>query len=82
MESSPSLRYGEGQIWILRQTQMIVRVCQVAVFLDNAPMNFWSATQKFMTLSVIDAKNMLYVYWHLQSLELAVDLPMLIEMDN
>ena len=61
------------------------------VFLNNAPVTFQSATQKFVTLSVTEAEStagvviaqdMLYIYCLLKSLELEVKLPMVLEMDN
>ena len=61
------------------------------VFLNNAPVTFWSATHKFVTFSVMEAESaagvmiaqdMLYIYRLLQSLGLEVNLPMVLEMDN
>jgi hypothetical protein len=61
------------------------------VFLEEAPACFRSATQKFVTLSVTEAEgaagvmvaqDMLYAYRLLESLELQVELPMILEMDN
>ena len=61
------------------------------VFLDGSPVIFRSSTQKFVTLSVMEAQSvagimivqdMLYVYHLLLSLGLRVELPMLLEMDN
>ncbi len=61
------------------------------VFVDNVPILFRSATQKFVMLSVMEAKiaagvmvahNMLYIYHSLKSLKLKVELPMVLEMDN
>ena len=55
------------------------------------PISFRSVTQKFVTLSVTEAKiaagvmaaqDMLYIYRLLGSLELEVELPMILEMDN
>ena len=59
--------------------------------MNNEPVTFQSATQKFVTLSVTEAESaagvmiaqdMLYIYRLLQSLELEVKLPMVLEMDN
>jgi len=61
------------------------------VFLDGAPVVHRSATQKFVTLSVMEAEgaggvmiaqDMLYVYRLLTSMEMQVQLPMVLEMDN
>ena len=61
------------------------------VFVDNVPISFRSATQKFVMLSVTEAKiaagvmvaqDMLYIYHSLESLKLKVELPMVLEMDN
>ena len=61
------------------------------VFVDNIPILFRSVTQKFVTLSVTEAKiaagvmvaqDMLYIYRSLVSLKLKVELPMVLEMDN
>jgi hypothetical protein len=58
---------------------------------NNVPISFRSVTQKFVTLSVTEAEiaagvmvtqDMLYVYRLLESLELKVELPMILEMDN
>jgi hypothetical protein len=59
--------------------------------MNNVPISFRSVTQKFVTLSVTEAEiaagvmvaqDMLYVYRLLESLELEVELPMILEMDN
>ena len=61
------------------------------VFLNEAPVVFRSATQKFVTLSVTEAEaaagvmvaqDMLHVMRLLLSLGLKVKLPMVLEMDN
>ena len=61
------------------------------VFVNGMPICFRSVTQKFVTLSVTEAEiaagvmvaqDMLYVYRLLESLELEVELPMVLEMDN
>ena len=61
------------------------------VFVNNAPVMVRSATQKSVTLSVCEAESaagvmvaqdMLYTYNVLTSLELQVELPMILEMDN
>jgi hypothetical protein len=61
------------------------------VFVSNVPISFRSITQKFVTLSVtvaeiaagvMVAQDMLYVYRLLESMELEVELPMILEMDN
>jgi len=61
------------------------------VFMNGAPISFRSAMQKFVTLLVTEAEivagvmvaqDMLYVYHLLESLELHVELPMVLEMDN
>jgi hypothetical protein len=61
------------------------------VFVNDVPISFRSVTQKFVTLSVtaaeiaagvMVAQDMLYVYRLLESLELEVELPMILEMDN
>ena len=61
------------------------------VFVDNVPISFRSATQKFVMLSVTEAKiaagvmvaqDMLYIYRSLESLKLKVELPMILEVDN
>ena len=60
------------------------------VFVNNVPISFRSVTQKFVTLSVTEAKiaagimvaqDMLYVYQLLESLELEVELPMVLKME-
>ena len=59
--------------------------------MNGVPISYRSATQKFVTLLVTEAKiaagvlvaqDMLYVYRILESLELEVELPMVLEMDN
>ena len=59
--------------------------------MNNVPISFCSITQKFVTLSVTEAKipdglmvaqDMLYVYRLLESVELEVELPMILKMDN
>ena len=61
------------------------------VFANCRPICFRSVTQKFVTLSVTEAEiaagvmvaqDMLYVYRLLESLDLKVKLPMVLEMDN
>ena len=61
------------------------------VFVNDVPISFRSATQKFMMLLVMEAEiaagvmvaqDMLYVYRLMESLELEVKLPMILEMDN
>ncbi len=61
------------------------------VFVNNMPICFRSLTQKFVTLSVMEAEIaahiivaqcMLYMYHSLESLQLKVALPMVLEMDN
>ena len=61
------------------------------VFLNKDPVTFRSATQKFVTLSVMEAEstagvmvahNMLYVYHLLLALGLEDELTMLLGMDN
>jgi hypothetical protein len=61
------------------------------VLVNDVPISFPSITQKFMMLSVTEAKiaagvtvaqDMLYVYQLLESLELEAELPMILEMDN
>ena len=61
------------------------------VFVNSMPICFRSVTQKFVTLSVTEAEiaagvmvaqDMLYIYRLLESLELEVELPMVLEMDN
>ena len=61
------------------------------MFLNDAPVTFQSATQMFVTLSVMKAESavevmmvqdMLYIYHLLKSLELEKKSPMLLEMDN
>ena len=61
------------------------------VFVNDVPISFRSITQKFVTLSVTEAEiaagvmvaqDMLYIYRLLESLELEVELPMVLEMDN
>ncbi len=61
------------------------------VFVNDVPISFQSVTQKFVTLSVTEAEiaagvmvaqDMLYIYRLLESLELEVELPMVLEMDN
>ena len=55
------------------------------------PICFRSVTQKFVTLLVMEAEiaagvmvaqDMLYMYHFLESLDLEVELPMVLEMDN
>ena len=61
------------------------------VFINGAPIASRSVTQKFVMLSMTEAEiaagvmvahNMLYVYQLLESLELKIELPMILEMDN
>jgi len=61
------------------------------VFVNGVPISFRSVTQKFVMLSVTEAKiaagvmgaqDMLYVYHLMESLELEVELTMVLEMDN
>ena len=61
------------------------------VFVNGMPICFRSVTQKFVTLSVTEAEiaagvmvaqDMLYVYCLLESLELKVELPIVLKMDN
>jgi hypothetical protein len=61
------------------------------VFINGVPISYRSVTQKFVTLSVTEveiaagvmvAQDMLYIYWLLESLELEVELPMVLKMDN
>ncbi len=61
------------------------------MFVNNAPVMARSATQKSVTLSVCEAESaagvmvaqdMLYAYNVLTSLQLQVELPMILEMDN
>ena len=61
------------------------------VFMNNAPVTFRSAAQKFVTLSVMEAESaagvmvaqdMLYVYRLILLMGLEVELPMLLKMDN
>ncbi len=61
------------------------------MFVNSMPICFRSVTQKFVTLSVMEveiaagvmvAQDMLYMYHLLESLELKVELPMVLEMDN
>jgi hypothetical protein len=61
------------------------------VFVNGAPISFRSATQKFVTLSVTEAEiatgvivvqDMLYIYHLLESLDLSIKLPVVLEMDN
>ena len=60
-------------------------------FLESAPVIQRSATQKFVTLSVMEAESaarvmvvqdMLYTYQMLTLMGLQVNLPMILEMDN
>ena len=83
----------DDRTWTTRQIWMIVEVNHVSggrVFVNNVPISFRSITQKFVTLSVTEAKiaagvmvaqDMLYVYHLLESLELEVELPIVLEMD-
>ena len=59
--------------------------------MELSPVTFPSSTQKFVTLSVMEAEStagmiiaqdMLSVYQLLLSLELEVELPMILDMDN
>ena len=59
--------------------------------MNDAPIVFGSVTQKHVTLSVTEAElaagvslvqDMMYVYRIMKSMELQVQLPMLVEMDN
>ena len=61
------------------------------IYLEQAPVMFKSATQKHVALSVTEAElyagvstaqDMLYVKNVLESMELKVKLPMVLEMDN
>ena len=61
------------------------------MFVNGMPICFRSVTQKFVTLSVTEAEiaagvmvaqDMLYIYHLLESLDLKVELPMVLEMDN
>ena len=61
------------------------------MFVNSMPICFRSVTQKFVTLSVTEveiaagvmvAQDMLYMYCLLESLELEVELPMVLEIDN
>jgi hypothetical protein len=61
------------------------------VFVNDVPISFRSVTQKIVTLSVTEAEiaagvmvaqDMLYIYRLMESLELEVELPMVLEMDN
>jgi len=61
------------------------------VSVNDIPISFQSVTQKFVKLSVTEAEiaagvmvaqDMLYIYRLLESLELEVELPMVLEMDN
>ena len=61
------------------------------VFVNSAPISFRSAMQKFVTLSVTEAEiaagvmvaqDMLCVYHLLELLELNIELPMVLEMEN
>jgi hypothetical protein len=61
------------------------------VFMNDVPISFRSVTQKFVMFSVTEAEiaagvmvaqDMVYVYQLLESLELEVELPMILEMDN
>ncbi len=61
------------------------------MFVNDVPISFRSVSQKFVTLSVTEAEmaagvmvaqDMLYVYRLMESLELEVELPMVLEMDN
>jgi hypothetical protein len=61
------------------------------VYLKSRPITFRISTQKFVTLSATEAKSsagvmvaqdMLYIYSLLDSIGLAVELPMLQEMGN
>ena len=59
--------------------------------MNDVPISFCSVTQKFVTLSVTEtelaagimvAQDMLNLYRLLKSLELEVELPMVLKMDN
>jgi len=61
------------------------------LFVNDVPISFRSVTQQFVMLSMTEAKraagvmvaeDMLYVYHLLESLELEVELPMVLKMDN
>ena len=61
------------------------------MFVNCTPICFRCVTQKFVTLSVTEAEiaagvmvaqDMLYMYHLLESLDLKVELPMVLEMDN
>jgi hypothetical protein len=66
-------------------------VTGTVVYLNDAPIMFGSVTQKHVTLSVTEAElaavvsvaqDMMYVYRVMKSMELKVQLPMVVEMDN
>ena len=66
-------------------------ISDARVFVNGAPKSFHGVTQKIVTLSVTKAdivvgvmvsQDMLYVYRLLELLELKVELPILLEMDN
>ena len=59
--------------------------------MKDIPVSFRSATQKFVPLSVTEAKlvagvivaqEMLYMYHSLESMKLKIELPMDLDMDN
>ena len=57
------------------------------MFVNDVPISFPSTTQKSVTepeiaAGVMVAQDMLYIYRLLESLELEVELPMILEMDN
>eukprot|EP00956_Cyclotella_meneghiniana_P041644 scaffold233431_cov53-Cyclotella_meneghiniana.AAC.1 len=79
----------------MQPTLMTGEVCLVVrrtTYLEKCPVIFRSATQKFVTLSVTEAEtaagvttcaqDMMYVYRILVSLDLSVELPMVLEIDN
>ena len=66
-------------------------VTGTVVYLNDAPIMFGSVTQKHVTLSVTEAElaavvsvvqDMMYVYRVVTAMELQVQLPMMVEMDN
>ncbi len=74
-----------------KDTQMQKSISGFRVLLEGAPVMFESSTQKSVALSVCEAEqiagvlcaqDMLYVQHILDSMELKVKLPMILEMDN
>lgn len=66
-------------------------VTGVRTLLENCPVTFRSNTQKFVTLSVTEAEtgagvtgaqDMMYIYRLLKSIDLDVEIPMVLEIDN